>query len=288
MAPPKQSLHGEGGAFAQVMAASLPGVRGLGVKWVTVSPGNSARGLPLVSGLIVLSDAETGLPSAVMDAGVVTAWRTGASVGVAARFLARPAARCAGVLGCGVQALAAVRALAVVLPSLRIVRCFDRDPAAVRRFAAELGGGEPQLTVVSCAAPVEVAHGAGVVVSAITMEEGVRPPLGAGLLEPGALAIALDYDAAWSAEAMAACDRFFCDDTEQVRATAAAGPRLGGIPEVITADLADLAAGAAVGRRHDDERLFCLNLGVALEDVVTAQLALARAVELGVGCELPL
>ena len=82
----------------------------------------------------MLSDPGTGLPAAVMDAGAITAWRTGASVGVAARYLARPDVACVGVLGCGVQARAAVRALAAVLPELRTVRCHDAVEAAVGAF----------------------------------------------------------------------------------------------------------------------------------------------------------
>ena len=87
---------------------------------------------------------------------------------------------------------------------------------------------------------------------------------------------------------MAECDRFFCDDTATVRATQAAGARLAGIPGEIAGDLGELAAGLVAGRRGPDERLFCLNLGMALEDVVAGELALRRARELGVGRELPL
>jgi alanine dehydrogenase len=286
--PPKLSLHGEEGAFSQVMAASVPGAGGLGVKWVSVFPGNAALGLPLVNGLVVVSDPTTGLPAAVMDAGVITAWRTGASVGVAARYLARADAECIGVLGCGAQGRSSVRALAAMLPALRAVRCHDAVPTAAASFIEDLRSELPGLAFASCAAAVDVPRGAGVVVSAITMTDDVQAPLGAGLLEPGALAVALDYDAAWSADAMAACDRFFCDDTAGVLATKAAGVRLAGIPHEIAGDLGELAAGSVEGRASAGERLFCLNLGMAVEDIVTAGIVLARARELGVGRELPL
>lgn len=286
--PPKLSLHGEGDAYAQVMAATLPGGAGLGAKWVTLFPQNAARGLPVTNGLVVLSDPATGLPAAVMDAAIVTAWRTGASVGVAARYLARRDATTVGVLGCGVQARASVRALAAVLPGLHEVRCHDAVAAAGEAFAAGLGAELPNVRFAAVAAAVDVAEGADVVVTAITMTADIRPPLGPGLLEPGALAVALDYDAAWSPAAMAACDRFFCDDVATVRATRAAGVRLAGVPAAIAGDLGELAAGRAAGRERPDERLFCLNLGMALEDVVTGELALRRAREIGAGRELPL
>lgn len=286
--PPKLSLHGEGDAYAQVMAATLPGDGGLGAKWVTLFPQNAARGLPITNGLVVLSDPATGLPSAVMDAATVTAWRTGASVGVAARYLARPDVATVGVLGCGVQAQASVRALAAVLPGLREVRCCDAVTAAGEAFVAGLGAEWPDVRFTVAAGPEDVVRGAGVVVTAITMTADIRPPLGPGLLEPGALAVALDYDAAWTPGAMAACDRFYCDDVATVRATQSAGVRLAGIPAEIDGDLGDLASGRAAGRAGPDERLFCLNLGMALEDVVTGALALRRARELGVGRRLRL
>jgi alanine dehydrogenase len=286
--PPKLTLHGEEGSFSQVMAASLPSLGGLGTKWVTVFPGNAARGLPLINGLVVICDPQSGVPAAVMDAGPVTAWRTGASVAVAARYLARTDVSRIGVLGCGMQARSSVRALAAVLPGLRVVCCYDATPAAAQAFRAELQAEPLGLDVVVCAEAVEVACGAELVVSAITMTDELRPPLSAGLLEPGALAVALDYDAAWSAAAMAECERFYCDDRAAVVATKATGVRLAGIPAEIAGDLGELAAGRVGGRRNAAERLFCMNLGMALEDVVTAHLVLDRARELGVGRELPL
>jgi ornithine cyclodeaminase/alanine dehydrogenase-like protein (mu-crystallin family) len=285
--PPKASLHGRAGAFSQVMAAALPGLGGLGVKWVSIVPENATRGIPSVSGLIVVNDVETGLPTAVMDASLVTAWRTGASVGLAARYLAGRDADCAGFVGCGVQARAAVEALAVALPGLRVVRCFDVVAEAAARFAAGVRSARPALEAVVCAAAPEVARGAGVVVSAITMTDDIVPVLDAGDLELGALGVALDYDAAWSAAAMAACDRFFCDDVAQVLATRAAGVRLQSIPGEFAGDLGELVAGRVEGRRDDAERIFCLNLGMAVEDVATARLVLARARARGVGSTLP-
>ena len=176
-------------------------------------------------------------------------------------------------------------------------RCFQtcaRSPVSTRTadravaFAEELGAELPGFSFDALGSAGAAAAAADVVVTAITMTADVRPPLGAGLLRPGALAVALDYDAAWSPAAMAECDRFFCDDVATVRATQAAGVRLAGIPGEIAGDLGELAAGLVPGRATPDERLFCLNLGMALEDVVTGELALRRARDLGVGRELPL
>lgn len=326
--PPKVTIQGAGGSFAQVMpawigaaqtgpatnaeeagpandaAGSFAGTveRALGLKLVTVVPENQARGLPVTNALVVLDDPVTGLPAAVLEGGLITALRTGASVGVAARHLALADVGVIGVLGCGVQARAAVRALACVLPALTLVRCHDARPAAAAAFAAELphlvagdrrsaSAGSVTMSacrpeVIVCDRPQDVCAGAGVVVTAITMS-AAEPPLGPGLLEQGALAVALDYDAAWSAAAMAACDRFVTDDAAQTLAARQHGPRLGAIPAV-DADLGEIAAGLAAGRRRAEQRIFCLNLGLAVEDVVCAGLVLERAAAVGAGRRLPL
>jgi len=289
--PPKVTMHGVSGAFAQVMPAWLAPERpaaeecGLGVKLVMAFPQNAARHLPVISALIVLHDPQTGVPVAVLEGASITAHRTGASVAVAARYLAPPGAACVGVLGCGAQARASLRALTATLPTLRAVRCFDSRAEAATAFAEE--AETLNLRCAVCSSAEEVCHGAQIVVTAITMIPGVPPPLGAGLLMPGALAVALDYDAAWTEQAMAECDRFVVDDAAQVAATKADGAWLGGVPSVINADLGEVVAGRVAGRTSSRQRIFCLNLGIAVEDVVCAQLVYRRALAAGAGTLLP-
>jgi alanine dehydrogenase len=87
-----------------------------GVKIVNSNPANPGRGLPAVSGIMVLVDPETGLPLAILGAGNLTAIRTGAAGGVAAKYLARPKSRSAGLIGCGRQALTQLEALQLIFP----------------------------------------------------------------------------------------------------------------------------------------------------------------------------
>ena len=284
--PAKIGVDAGGGAFAHAMPAFVPAAGALGVKWVGVFPGNPALGLPTVSGLIVLDDPATGLPVAVMDATLVTALRTGASAGVAARFLAREGAEVAAIVGCGVQGRAGLRARAAALPGLREVRCRDASEAAARSFVDELGPLLPGLELRICGSTPAAVVGAAVVVTAIPMTGGPRL-LDAGLLGRGALAVALDYDAAWSAAAMAECERLVTDDLAQTLATKAAGAHLADLP-AIDADLGRVVAGLEPGRLYAAQRILCLNLGLATHDVLTAHLVYERALAAGAGTRLPL
>ncbi len=101
--PPKIALHPAPDAFIHAMPASIPAQKALGIKWVSGYPENTKRGLPYVTGLLILNDFETGIPIALMDATWITAKRTGAATALSAKYLARPDSASVGILGCGVQ-----------------------------------------------------------------------------------------------------------------------------------------------------------------------------------------
>ncbi|HMK93488.1 MAG TPA: ornithine cyclodeaminase family protein [Thermoleophilia bacterium] len=284
--PPKIGVDAGRGAFAHAMPAFVPAAGALGVKWVAVFPDNPAGGLPTTTGVIVLDDPATGLPMAIIEAGLVTALRTGASAGVAARYLARPDAETAAIVGCGVQGRSSLRALAAALPGLRRVRCRDALDAAARAFVDEMAAALPGLEFTLCPSAPDAVREADVAVTAIPMD-GQAPPLDAGDLPEGALAVALDYDAAWTPAAMAACDRVVCDDLGQTLATSAAGVHLTEIPPLDT-DLGLIVAGRAEGRTDPRQRILCLNLGIATHDMLTARLVYDRARAAGLGTELRL
>ena len=115
-----------------------------------------------------------------------------------------------------------------------------------------------------------------------------KPDLDAGMLKEGGLAVSLDYDSAWTSAAMKECDKFCSDDVGQLLSTKGHGVYFGGIPETITADLGELAAGLKPGRANDGERIFSMNMGIAVDDMVTAKVLYERALERGAGVRLPL
>ena len=110
--PPKPGIHTQPDAFIHAMPAYIPAMHSAGIKWVSGYPENQARGLPYISGLLILNDDETGLPYTVMDCTWITAYRTGAATALAAKYLARPESQTAGILACGVQGRTNLEALA--------------------------------------------------------------------------------------------------------------------------------------------------------------------------------
>jgi ornithine cyclodeaminase/alanine dehydrogenase-like protein (mu-crystallin family) len=288
--PPKPGIHPgdpEADNFIHAMPASIPALRSAGVKWVSGYPGNVRRGLPYISGLLILNDPETGLPAAVMDATWITATRTGAATAVAARRLARPGAAVFAILGCGVQGRTNLQALATVLPELREVRAYDTDPEACARYIREMAVGHPRLRFVTAPTPRAAVEGSDVIVTAGPIRRHPEPAMQAGWLAEGALGVPLDYDSYWTPEALRRADRFYTDDTRQLLHTRDEGVYFQSIPEV-HADLGEVLAGLKDGRRDERERLVCMNLGLALEDMAVAPLVLERARARGLGTSLPL
>jgi ornithine cyclodeaminase/alanine dehydrogenase-like protein (mu-crystallin family) len=288
--PPKPGIHpGPPGNdnFIHAMPASIPALGAAGVKWISGFPENQKRALPYISGLLILNDPGTGLPNSVMDATWITAMRTGAATAVAARLLARPDAATFGVLGCGVQARTNLEALAAVLPALREVRAYDIHPERAERYCEEMKKTHPALHLSPVDSPRRAVEGAEVVVTAGPILARPTPAIVPEWLARGVLAVPLDYDSYFTPEALAAADRFLTDDTPQIMHTRAGGVFFQRIPEVY-ADLGEVAAGLKDGRRDDRERLVCMNLGIAIEDMATALLVLERAISSGLGTRLEL
>ena len=108
------------------------------------------------------------------------------------------------------------------------------------------------------------------------------------MLKPGGLAVSLDYDSAWTSAAMSECAKFVADDTGQLLSTKEHGVYFSGIPKTIYADLGQLAAGLKPGRENPAERVFSMNMGIAIDDMVTAGVLYQRASQRGIGVALPL
>ncbi|MBI2952471.1 ornithine cyclodeaminase family protein [bacterium] len=281
--PPKPGIHTRPDAFIHAMPAYIPGLRAAGMKWVSGYPDNHRRGLPYITGLMILNDPETGVPLCVMDCAWVTAQRTGAATAVAAKRLARRDAKTVGILGCGVQGRSNLEALKVVLPGLRRVMAYDVVRANRDRFIAEMAAG---AEVVGVETPREAVLDSDVVVTAGPILRRPTPVIEADWLRPGVFVCPLDFDSYVTPGAFRAADRLYTDDTAQQEYYREAG-YFRETPEP-QGDLGEVVAGLKPGRLRDDERTISINLGLALEDVAVGIRVYERAVAQGIGQRLPL
>jgi len=283
--PPKPGIHPEKDSFIHAMPAYIASMKAAGIKWVSGFPANQKRGMPYISGLLVLNDPETGFPLCVMDCSWVTAKRTGAATAVAAKYLARKDSRTLGVLGCGVQGRSNVEALKVVFPHLKEVRAFDINGGALDKYAMHVEKAHG-MKVEKAGAPKEAVVDTDLVVTAGPILKHPRPVIEASWFGEGAFACPLDFDSYWKPSAMRAVDKFCTDDLSQLSYYKSVG-YFRGIPEV-HADLGDIVTGKRSGRETPEERTMSMNLGVAIEDMATSVRIFELAKRKDVGRWLPL
>jgi ornithine cyclodeaminase/alanine dehydrogenase len=283
--PPKPGIHpGGGDNFIHAMPAYIPALQSAGVKWVSGFPENQRRGLPYITGLLILNDVETGVPLAVMDCVWITAMRTGAATAVAARYLARPESAVVGILGCGVQGRTNVEALNVLFP-LQQVMAYDLDPVAARHFAEEMDA-RFGLEVAVVDAPHRAVIGCDLVVTAGPILKIPHCTIQPGWMDQGAFASLVDFDSYWHPDAMKEATKFCTDDRAQLLYYTSVG-YFQDIPAV-HADLGELVTGVHPGRETPTERTMTANLGLALDDMAVAPLIYRQAVDKGIGTWLPL
>jgi ornithine cyclodeaminase/alanine dehydrogenase len=266
------------------MPAYIPALESAGLKWVSAFPENTQRGLPYITGLLVLNDPQTGLPLSVMDCVWITAMRTGAATALAAKHLARPDSSSVGILGCGVQGRTNLLALKELFP-LTSARAYDIHPGRAEAYAAEMRE-KTGIPVETVAQPRDAVAGCDIVVTAGPILKEPHATIQPGWLKAGGFASPVDFDSYWHPQALAQADKFCTDDTPQLRYYQEVG-YFQHIPPV-HADLGELAAGQRPGRERDDERIICCNLGLAIDDMATAIRIYRRAVERGIGAWLPL
>ena len=282
--PPKPGIHTRPDAFIHAMPAYIPALESAGMKWVSGYPENQKRGLPYITGLLILNDAETGIPLAVMDCVWVTAMRTGAATAVAAKYLARPDSEVVGVLGCGVQGRSNLEALDVLFPLKRVL-AYDVDAEVQHRYVQEMSE-RFGLEVVPVQEPKQAVAGSDLVVTAGPILHTPHATIRPGWFEEGAFASLVDFDSYWHPDAMREADKFCTDDVPQLEHYREVG-YFQDIPP-IHADLGELVTGRKPGRETDEERTMACNLGLALDDMATAPMIYRRAREQGSGTWLPL
>jgi ornithine cyclodeaminase/alanine dehydrogenase-like protein (mu-crystallin family) len=282
--PPKPGIHTRPDAFIHAMPAFIPAMRSAGLKWVSGYPENQARGLPYISGLVVLNDVESGIPYAVMDCTWITAYRTGAATALSAKYLARPESETVGILACGVQGRTNLLALAVLFPVKRVY-AYDIEAAAQGLYVEEMTD-RLGVDVVGVDSPRRAVVASDLVVTSGPILKHPRPAIEKGWLQRGAFASAVDFDSSWSSEALAECDKIATDDHAQFQYYRDAGYFQATPPPYASLD--ELVGGLKPGREREDERTLAVNLGLALEDMAVAPEIYRLAKERGIGTWLAL
>jgi ornithine cyclodeaminase/alanine dehydrogenase-like protein (mu-crystallin family) len=241
------------------------------LKWVTSFPGNPSRGLPTVTGVVLVSDAETGQLRAVLDAASVTALRTGAAAVLAAEVLGRADAVTAAVIGAGVNGRATVRTF---LARGRPVDVWDVDGSRARQVAAELGAGVVGSLAEALAADLIV-----------TVTPGHEAVIGDRALREGQHVSLMGADGPGKAEmagAELARARLFCDDWEQAShgGEVAHAVEAGLVTEEDVTPIGRVLTGEAPGRENDTDITAFDSTGLAIQDLAIALVALESADEL--------
>ena len=282
--PPKPGVHTMPDAFIHAMPAYIPAMRSAGIKWVSGYPENFKRGLPYITGLMILNDVETGIPYAVMDCAWITAMRTGAASALAAKYLARPESETVGILACGVQGRTNLEALACLFP-IKQVYAYDILPEVQEKFVDEMTNWF-DFEVIGVKDPRQAVVESDLVVTSGPILKHPTPVIKKDWLPPGAYASAVDFDSYWTGQALAQMDRVSTDDHAQFQYYKSVG-YFQQTPDPY-ADLGELVAGRKPGRLDEKERTLAINLGLAMDDMAVAPTVYRCAKEKGLGVELPL
>lgn len=275
--------------FAGFMPALVRGMGALAVKTVTAFRGNPTKGLPTILGTVTLLDAETGVPLSIMDAGHLTALRTGAASGVATKYLAREDACIAAIFGAGVQGASQLEAICTVR-NITEARVFDTDRQAAEKFAKEMAGRGPipsKVEVVGSAQ--EALSGADVVATATTSPSPIfdGEDLSQGVHVNGVGSHTPDTRELDTKTVVRS--KIVCDSVEACLVEA--GDLLipikeGALKESdIHGGLADVISGRVAGRKSADEITLYKSVGLAFQDAVTALRAYEKAKSQGLGLE---
>jgi alanine dehydrogenase len=269
--PPKPGIHPRPDSFIHAMPAYLRDEDVAALKWVAGYPGNKERGLPYITGLIVLNDADTGLPAAIMDGAEITAARTAAASGVCIRRFAPSGWSRAAILGAGEQGRFHARVLTALNDGVEIT-AWDPHPDRIE----SLGAG-----VAAAPGALEAVDGAEVVVTAGPIVESPESPLGPDWLADRVLGLPIDFDFYFNADAVASAELFLVDDVEQFEYYRSLGhfqgwPRPAG------------SVGETLARDGAPSRVVCCNLGIGALDAAFAARVHAAARAHGIGTELPL
>ena len=277
-------------AYFGLMPAYVPAPASLGAKLVTVFGENHKRNLPSHLATILLLDPETGALQAIMDGRYITEARTAAVSAVSTRFLARPDASTLAIIGSGVQARSHLEAYQLVR-QLKQVRIWSPKQRSREQFVDEMSGDVP-VPIVAAESAEAAVSGADLIV---LVTSSPTPVIEDAWVSKGAHVVCVGACRPNQQEmppALVARSRLYVDS--KAAALVEAGDVVMNIAAKlfdeshIRGEIGELVLGRVEGRRSADEITVFKSLGMAVEDVVAADLVFRRASESGAGTELTL
>lgn len=276
--PPRTAVETARGALL-LMGAHVEGRPSMTAKLVSLFPHNPPEGPPAHQAAILVFDAATGTPTALMDGTSITELRTAAASRLATRLLARPDSAVLAVLGTGVQARAHVRALARER-AWREVRVAGRDRGRADALAGQLAR-ETDLPVAAAGSFAEALAGADVVCAATAATE---PVVRREWLAPGMHVNSVGYTTAGrEVDADTIRDAVVVVESREAALGQSNDLRLSGVADPVDAELGELVAGIHPGRTSTEQITLYKSLGVATEDDAAAVLVLTAAEREGLG-----
>jgi ornithine cyclodeaminase/alanine dehydrogenase-like protein (mu-crystallin family) len=246
-------------------------------------------GIPRAHALIILNDANTGVPVAVMDGTYISAMRTGAVTGVGAKYLANPDSEVVGIIGCGVQARTQIMAIKAAVPSVQSLKGYDIRGEASKQFA-QWASKELGLRAVAVGTAKEAVEGSDIIATVTVADE---PIVKDSWLKKGSLFAHVGSYQEEEEAVVFNTDKVVVDVWEEVvhRGTPLLARlyKAGKIKEEkIYADIGDIVAGKKPGRSSRQERIFFSPLGLGSEDVAVASVVYKEAKKKRLGTTLKL
>jgi 2,3-diaminopropionate biosynthesis protein SbnB len=258
-----------------------------GIKWIGSQPDNVKRGLPRATAVVILNDAETKFPVAIMEGSVISAMRTGATQGVAAKYLSRRDSAKAGVIGAGVLSRAVLRSMVTARPSIREVFVYDLDKERAEGFARDMSG-ELGVGVTAVGSAEDAVRGLPIFSTATTTR---TPIIKNEWVEKGSFYAQVGpYEA--EVEVLLKSDKLVVDNLEEVlhrgTSTLCAAVK-GGLynKNDVYAELKDIVVGKLPGRENESERIFFKSVGMGLMDIAFATEIFRNAQSKKLGQKLP-
>ncbi len=275
------------------MPAYLPEIESLGAKIVSVFPQNTRKNKPTIHASVIICDAETGQPAAFMDGTYLTALRTGAASGVATDLLARKDTRTAAIIGAGIQGRTQLEAVCCVR-KIQSVLVYDTNQKAADSFAEEMRHREDPIPddILAAASPEEAITDADVICVATTSNVPVFEDIH---LKPG---VHINGVGSYTPQMQEIPEKTILRAKVIVDSVSASLEEAGDLiiplkkgliaESHIRGELGQVALGTVVARDHDEDITFFKSVGLAIQDVAVADLALRNAKVLRLGTDLDL